>query len=49
MAGIDFLVHRLLTFFLTKTRFKNEEKTIRETARYTGYSPMIEDKMICKT
>lgn len=48
MASFNFLIHRLLSFPLTKDRYQKELSLIKDIARYNGYSSEIVASIIRK-
>ncbi|KAJ8976828.1 hypothetical protein NQ317_011824 [Molorchus minor] len=48
MASLNFLVHRLLSFPLSKERFEKERKLIKDIAKINGYSENCVDRLIMK-
>ncbi|KAJ8961586.1 hypothetical protein NQ317_013064 [Molorchus minor] len=48
MASLNFLIHRLLSFPLSKERFEKERKLIKDIAKINGYSENCVDRLIMK-
>ncbi|KAJ8963381.1 hypothetical protein NQ318_018858 [Aromia moschata] len=48
MASFNFLIHRLLSFPLSKERFEHEKQLIKNIAKSNGYSVHLIDKLIRK-
>ncbi|KAJ8980916.1 hypothetical protein NQ317_011557 [Molorchus minor] len=48
MASLNFLVHGLLSFPLSKERFEKERKLIKDIAKINGYSENCVDRLIMK-